>query len=271
MIDQNDISQIAEQLDTAEKTGTLTPAPTALHPDMTLDDAYRVQQAWVQRRIDQGEKIVGHKIGLTSRAMQLAVGIDEPDYGVLTDAMIIENGCAIPANRFIQPRFEVELGFRLKSRLQGDDITIFDVLNATDWIIPAIEIIDCRAPLVDPDTGKAYTVVDSIADNAANGGVIWGGNAVRPTDIDLRTVPGILYKNGKIEETGVAAGVLGHPANGLVWLTRRLAEKGAALEAGEFVLSGSFTRPVFGKPGDTIHCEFGALGQVTCSISANED
>ncbi|MEL6794322.1 MAG: 2-oxo-hepta-3-ene-1,7-dioic acid hydratase, partial [Pseudomonadota bacterium] len=124
-----------------------------------------------------------------------------------------------------------------------------------------------RAHFTDPETGEGRKVMDTISDNASNAGVIWGGRVVRPDEIDLRYVPGVLYRNGKIEETGVSAGVLGHPANGLVWLARRLAAKGVAIEAGEFVLSGSFTRPIFGRPGDTLHCDFGPLGQVSCSIA----
>lgn len=199
--------------------------------------------------------------------MQLAVGIDTPDYGVLTDAMVIDDGGVIAADRFITLRFEVELGFKLKAPLAGPDVTIFDVLNATDWVVPVIEVIDCRSALVDPETQVPLNVKDSIADNAANAGSIWGGKPVRPDAVDLTMVPRVLYRHDRIEETGVSAGVLGHPANGLVWLTRQLAELGEGLNDGEFVLGGSFTRPVAGAAGDTIQCDFGALGAVTCSIA----
>lgn len=264
----NQINELAVAYDEAEKTRVLTRAPSCIYPEFSMTDAYRVQSAWVDLRRAKGEKVVGHKIGLTSRAMQMAVGIDTPDYGVLTDAMVIDDGGIIEADRFIIPRFEVELGFKLKAPLAGPDVTIFDVLNATDWVIPAIEVIDCRSALTDPETEVPLNVRDSIADNAANAGIIWGGKPVRPDAIDLRMVPGIIYRNGRIEETGVSAGVLGHPANGLVWLTRQLAELGEGLKEGEFVLGGSFTRPVAGTPGDTIECDFGALGSVTCSIAS---
>lgn len=266
-LNDKQINALAAAYDEAETTRNLTRAPSCLHPGLSMSDAYKVQSAWVDLRLAKGETIVGHKIGLTSRAMQLAVGIDTPDYGVLTDTMVIDDGAVIAADRFIMPRFEVELGFKLKSALSGPNITIFDVLNATDWVIPAIEVIDCRSALVDPETGKPLNVMDSIADNAANGGIIWGGLPMRPDEVDLRLVPGILYKNGKIEETGVSAGVLGHPANGLVWLTRELHKVGASLGAGEFVLGGSFTRPVAGQPGDSIQCDFGSMGQVSCSLA----
>ncbi len=261
------IKALAGAYDEAEATRKLTRAPSCLYPDLSIEDAYRVQSAWVDLRLAKGEKVIGHKIGLTSRAMQLAVGIDTPDYGVLTDAMVIDDGAVIAVDRFILPRFEVELGFKLNAPLSGPDVTIFDVLNATEWVIPAIEVIDCRSHLIDPETEQPLNVKDSIADNAANGGIIWGGLPMRPEEVDLRLVPGILFKNGKIEETGVSAGVLGHPANGLVWLTRELDKVGASLKAGEFVLGGSFTRPVAGNPGDTIQCDFGAMGQVSCSIA----
>lgn len=260
------VGHLADAFDGAEQSRILVRSPSSQHPTLSMHDAYRIQSAWIQQRLARGEKVIGHKIGLTSRAMQLAVGIDTPDYGVLTDKMVVDDGAIIARDRFISPRFEVELGFKLKQTLSGPAVTIFDVLAATDWVIPAIEIIDCRAHLTDPETQAPLNVKDSIADNAANAGIIWGGRPVQPTDVDLRLVPGILYRNGKIEETGVSAGVLGHPANGIVWLTRELHKLGQSLNAGEFVLGGSFTRPVAAMPGDTIQCDFGSLGQITCSI-----
>jgi len=263
---RDEIEAMAAAYDEAERTREPVRAASQRHPDLSVEDGYRIQSAWVDLRLARGERVVGHKIGLTSRAMQVAVGIDKPDYGVLTDAMVIEDGATIAASRFIAPRFEVEIGFWLKNPLNGPNLTVIDVLNATDWIVPAIEVIDSRAHLHDPTSGWTLTVADSIADNAANAGVIWGGRPFRPGEIDLRMVPGILMRNGKIEETGVSAGVMGHPATGIVWLARELSKVGASLAAGEFVLSGSFTRPVAGEPGDTITCDFGPLGQVTCTI-----
>ena len=257
---------LAAEFDAAERQRSQIRAASLRHPGLTLADGYRIQSAWVDLRLARGERVVGHKIGLTSRAMQMAVGIDMPDYGVLTDAMVIDDGATIAPDRFISQRFEVELGFWLKAPLAGPNLTVVDVLNATDWIVPAIEVIDSRAHLRDPDTGAVLSVADSIADNALNAGVIWGGRPVRPGEIDLRYVPGILIKNGKVEETGVSAGVMGHPATGIVWLARELNKVGASLAAGEFVLSGSFTRPVAAGPGDTIACDFGPLGQVCCSV-----
>lgn len=263
---QAEITAFAAAFDRAEQRREVIRTVSQIHRNLTFDDGYRIQSAWVDMRLARGERIVGHKIGLTSRAMQLAVGIDTPDYGVLTDAMVIDDGATVNPDRFIAPRFEVELGFWLKAPLAGLDVTVRDVLNATDWVVPAIEVIDSRGYLRDPETGAALTVADSIADNACNAGVIWGGRPVKPDTVDLRMVPGILSKNGKIEETGVSAGVMGHPARGVVWLVRERHRRGERLEAGEFILSGSFTRPVAAAPGDTIACDFGHLGQVTCSI-----
>lgn len=260
------IEALAAAYDEAERTRVQVRQPSLDHPDMTIADGYAVQRAWVAMKLARGERIIGHKIGLTSRAMQQASQIDEPDYGALLDTMVIDDGAAIAADRFIRPRFEVELGFQLKSRLEGPDVTIFDVLNATDYVIPAFEVIDARCHQNDPVTGRPRKVMDTISDNAANAGVIWGGRPMRPDAVDLAWIPGILYRNGVVEETGVAAGVLGHPAKGIVWLARRLAAQGVALEPGQFVLSGSFTRPVVGQPGDSLACDFGPLGTVTCSI-----
>lgn len=260
------IERIAAAYDEAERTRAQIRQISLDHPDVTVADGYAIQKAWVGLKLARGERAIGRKIGLTSRAMQQASAIDEPDYGVLLDPMAIDDGATIPPDRFIKPRVEVELGFQLKDRVAGPNVTLFDVLNATDYVIPSFEIIDARCHSVDPDTGRTRKVMDTISDNAANAGVIWGGRPVRPDAVDLRMVPGVLYCNGKVEETGVAAGVLGHPANGLVWLARKLAPHGEALEAGSFILSGSFTRPVHAQPGDVLQCDFGPLGQITCSF-----
>ncbi len=261
------IEEAAAAFDEAERTRVQVRQPSLTHPGISLPEAYAIQSAWVAMKVARGERIIGHKIGLTSRAMQLSSQIDEPDYGSLLDTMVIDDGATIAADRFIAPRFEVELGFQLKETLQGPDITIFDVMNATDFVVPCFEIIDARCHQTDPETGRPRKVMDTISDNAANAGVIWGGRPMRPDAVDMKWVPGVLYRNGKVEETGVAAGVLGHPANGIVWLARRLGVQGVALEAGQFILSGSFTRPVTGLPGDTIACDFGPMGSLSCSIA----
>ena len=234
------------------------------HPDITIADAYAIQREWVASKIAAGRRLVGHKIGLTSRAMQLSSQIDEPDYGALLDDMLYGDGAEIPRDRYIVPRVEVELAFILERRLQGPDATLFDVLDAVRYVIPALEIIDARSHQIDPDTKRPRKVFDTIADNAANAGVVMGGRPVRVGDTDLRWVGAMMSRNAVIEETGLAAGVLNHPANGVVWLANKLAEHDVALEAGQIILSGSFTRPVYAERGDTFHVDYGALGAVSC-------
>lgn len=267
MLTPEEIERWAAALDEAERTRAPIGQISKAHPAMTLEDGYAIQRAWVTMKAARGDRPIGRKIGLTSRAMQMAVGVDEPDFGALLESMVFADGAVIPADRFIRPRVEVELGFQLGAPLAGPDVTAFDVLEATAWVAPAFELIDARVQMKDPETGATRKVMDTIADNAANAGVIRGGRAVRPTDLDLRWIPGVLYQNGRIEETGVAMGVLGDPAASVAWLARRLAATGERLEAGQFVLSGSFTRPVFAEPGDVFHCDFGPLGQVTCSFA----
>jgi 2-oxo-hept-3-ene-1,7-dioate hydratase len=196
--------------------------------------------------------------------MQLAVGVTEPDYGVLLDDMFYDDGSEIPTDRFIAPRIEAELAFRLKSDLSGPDCTIFDVLNATDFVVPAIEILDARMHMLDPETRTGRKIADTISDNAANAALVLGGRPFRPMDVDLRWVSALCYCNGRIEETGVAAGVLGHPAHGLVWLARKLAAHGERLEAGQIILSGSFIRPISVRKGQTIQADYGPFGSVSC-------
>jgi 2-oxo-hept-3-ene-1,7-dioate hydratase len=234
------------------------------YPDMTVADAYRVQRALVAAKIAEGRTIAARKIGLTSRAMQQAVSITEPDHGVIFDDMVFADGGTVPSGRFIRPRVEVELAFVLGRPLTGPGVTALDVLDATRWVTPALEILDARVQMTDPETGHLRTIVDTIADNAADAGIVTGGRAVRPDACDLRRVAALLYVNESIEETGVAAGVLGHPANGVAWLANALALHGEPLPAGQPILAGSFTRPVFVGEGDVIHADFGDLGAVTC-------
>lgn len=262
-IDAAATGELAKELDRAERTRERVRPLTARFADMTIEDAYAVNRAWVDLKVASGRTIYGHKIGLTSRAMQQAAGITEPDYGTLLDDMVFEQGSDVPRDRFITPRVEVELAFVLGKRLEGADATIFDVLNATDYVIPAVEIIDTRVHAIDPQSGAARKVQDTISDNAANAGIIVGGLPMRPDSLDMRRIGALLSRNGVIEETGLAAGVLNHPANGVAWLARRLAPWGQALEPGEVVLGGSFTRPVEGGCGDVFNADFGSLGSIS--------
>jgi 2-oxo-hept-3-ene-1,7-dioate hydratase len=264
MLTAPEISQAAARLVHAEKTRVQTGLLSILHPEMTMDDAYAVQAAYVAQRHAEGRKTIGWKIGLTSKAMQYALNITTPDSGVLLDDMAFEDGATIPADRFIQPRIEAELAFVLKAPLQGPNVTLTDVLNATDYILPALEILDTRILRADPASGKTRSIVDTISDNAANAGIVTGGRAMRPDGFDPRWAGAIVMRNAEVEETGLGAGVLNQPARGVAWLANRLGQYGQSIEAGQIVLSGSFIRPVEARPGDTILADFGPMGTVGC-------
>jgi 2-oxo-hept-3-ene-1,7-dioate hydratase len=264
MLDKTELAAMAAALDQAEHDKSYIRMFSLERPGMTIEDAYAVQRAWVALKLARGRTIKGHKIGLTSKAMQYAVGIAEPDFGVLFDDMFFYDGAQIPAGRFNEPRIEVELAFVLKAPLAGPDCTLFQVLEATDYVTPALEILESRMRRVDPETKATRKVTDTISDNAANAGIVLGGRPIKPLDIDLRWVSALLFRNGEIEETGVAAGVLNNPANGIAWLANRLAAVGESLKAGEVVLAGSFTRPVDARPGDTFHADYGPLGSISC-------
>lgn len=261
-LDRKTIDELAVRLDAAEQSRQQIGQFSLEHPEMTIDDGYAVSRAWVAAKIAGGRKVIGHKIGLTSRAMQRSSNVNEPDFGTLLDDMLFEPGGDIPVERFIEPRLEVELAFILKDQLRGPGCTIFDVLNATDYVTPALEIIDARIERIDQASGKTRKVQDTISDNAANAGIVLGGRPVRPDAVDLRWVSALLYRNGVIEESGVAAAVLNHPANGIAWLAQRLAAHGESLEPGQIVLAGSFTAPVFAKAGDSFHADYGPLGSI---------
>lgn len=261
-LDATTIHALAQDLHRSERSGEPLEHVSKIHPAMTIDDSYAIQRAWVALKLAEGRTVKGHKIGLTSRAMQVSSQISEPDYGCLLDDMFFRDGGDIPMARFIRPRVEVELAFVLGRRLAGPAVTIFDVLAATDYVVPALEIIDARIEQFDRVTGAPRKVLDTIADNAANAGVVLGGRPVKVDTLDLRWCGALLYRNGVIEESGLAAAVLNHPANGVAWLAGKLALHDEGLEVGEVVLAGSFTRPVAMSLGDVFHADYGALGSI---------
>ena len=258
MLDRTAIDQIASELAEADRTRELIPRITKRFPDATVEDSYEIQGVWRDQQIAAGRRLVGRKIGLTSKAMQAATGIIEPDYGVMFDDTVYENGSIIDYNRFLNVRIEVELAFLLKAPLEGPHCSIFDVLRATEYVVPALEILNSHIEL------EGRTIVDTISDNAAYGGMVIGGNPTKPDAVDLRWVSALLYKNETIEETGVAAGVLNHPATGVAWLANKFHQHGSRLEAGELILAGSFTRPMWVEQGDSVLCDYGPMGTVSC-------
>lgn len=245
----------------AERSGSQIGLLSRDFPGMTLDDAYAVQDAFVARKREAGGRVIGWKIGLTSRAMQDALGIETPDSGVLFDDMLFEDGAEVPRGRFIQPRIEAEIAFVTKTALGGAPDRA-EVLAATGYVAPSLEILDTRIVRRDAETGAARTVCDTIADNAANAGLVLG-EARHAPDTDLRWVGAIVSRDGVVEETGLGAGVLNDPVTSVIWLAERLARYGQRIEAGQIVLSGSFIRPVECPPGTRIGADFGPFGSVT--------
>lgn len=262
MLDEVTTRLLAAELHEAERNRVQIGQFSKRFPEITIEDGYRIGRAWVEIKRAEGRTVRGHKIGLTSRAMQHAVQIAEPDYGTLLDDMFFAEGGDIPFDRFITPMVEVELAFVLARPLKGPGVTITDVLAATDYIVPSLELIDSRMERIDPATKSMRRATDTISDNAANAGIVVGARPVRPDAVDLRWVGAMLYRNGVIEETGLAAGVLNHPANGVAWLANKLGAWGECLEAGEVVLGGSFTRPVNAAKGDVFHADYGPLGGI---------
>ena len=260
----DDITSATRRLHQAEQSRQQIRQLSQQHPAITIADAYAIQKAWIEIKVAEGRAIKGHKIGLTSKAMQSALNIDEPDSGVLLDDMFFADGGLVPSDRFIATRVEAELAFIMKTRLAGPGCTLFDVLNATDFVVPALEILDTRIERVDSETRATRKIFDTIADNAANAGIVLGGRPLRPLDADLRWIGALCFKNGQLEETGLAAGVLNHPATAVAWLANQIAPHGLALEAGQVVLAGSFIRPIETRKGDTIQADFGPYGSVSC-------
>lgn len=263
MLEAPVMAALAAELQASERSRVQVEQFSRRHPTMTMADAYAVQREWIRLQTAEGRRPIGHKIGLTSRAMQLAAQITEPDYGTLLDSMLLRDGSEIEAARFIVPRFEVEFAFILARPLKGPGVTLCDVLNATDHVVPALELIDARIEQFDRHTKAPRSVIDTISDNAANAGIVLGGRPMRVDAVDWRWAGALLFKNGVIEESGLGAAVLNHPGHGVAWLANKLALHDEQLHAGEIVLGGSFTRPVPCAAGDTFHADYGRLGSIS--------
>lgn len=258
--------RVAADLLMAEDTGNQIDLITLRHPEMDMDDAYAVQREIYERKLAQGLNVIGWKIGLTSKAMQYALNINVPDSGILFDNMLFASGATVPRGRFIQPRIEAEIAFVIKTALGGESVVREDVLAATDFVAPSLEILDTRIRRADPASGKMRTVYDTISDNAANAGIVLGIEKHAVDAFDLRWTGVLTYRNDEIEETGLGAGVLNDPVESVVWLARRMAQYGQVIEPGQVILSGSFIRPIECLPGTHIHADFGDFGNVDISF-----
>ncbi|MBE9637207.1 2-oxo-hepta-3-ene-1,7-dioic acid hydratase [Salipiger pacificus] len=260
-----EIERAAADLLEAERARRQIGLLSLRHPGITLDDAYAIQTAQIARKLAEGRRVLGWKIGLTSKAMQAALGIDTPDSGILYDDMDFQNGGVVPAGRFIQPRIEAEIAFIMKAPLSGD-ATREQVLAATGAVAPALEILDTRILRSDPATGQSRRIFDTVADNAANAGIVLGAERHAPESLDLRWVGAIVTRDAEVVATGLGAAVLNDPVTSLVWLARRMGQYGQRIEAGQVVLSGSFIGPVECPPGTEIHADFGSFGAVSLSF-----
>ena len=256
MLSEAERREVVVSLLESHRTKVQGRRPSEMFPGIEIADAYAISSAVAQERVKQGGRIIGHKIGLTSKAMQASSKIDEPDFGYLFDDLVLQDGAKVPFESFCVPRVEPELTFILKEPLKEPGVSFVDVMRATEWVVPSIEIIDARVT-------EPRKIFDTVADNGAAAGIVLGGRPIRPEAVDLRWVGAIFYRNSEIEETGLAAGVLGHPAMAVAWLANKVAPFGVTLEPGHMMLSGSFTRPVWASKGDTLHADFGPMGGVS--------
>ena len=255
------IAAAASALVEAEANGKQIGLLSLEYPELTMDDAYRIQSGITKIKLSSGRKITGWKIGLTSKAMQSALNIDIPDSGILFDDMHFENNDSIAKGRFIQPRIEAEIAFVMKAKVDGLNATRESVLAAIDYVAPAIEILDTRITRQDANTGKVRNVNDTISDNAANAGIVLGDQRHKVDAHDLRWVGAIVSRNGEVEETGLGAGVLNDPVESVLWLVQRMAKYNLNIEPGHVILSGSFIRPLECPSGSQINADFGPFGQ----------
>lgn len=239
----------AEMLNTAHRTHKQVPSLKKTFPEMEIEDAYRIQEIQVKQRVDAGAKIKGYKVGLTSKVMQELAGIDEPDYGVLLDDMFIPEDSTIDLNKFFWPNVEIELAFVMKHSLQGPNVNAAEVIRATEFVLPAIELVEKRV-----ETREG--VVDTIADLASCASVVLGGNPMLLTDFDIRNVQGAIHKNGELITEGSSKAVMGNPVNAIAWLANKLHEFGVSFNAGDTILSGSFIRVVPTADGDHFIARF---------------
>ncbi|MEV4127412.1 2-keto-4-pentenoate hydratase [Nocardia sp. NPDC049707] len=248
--------ELADELAAAERDRVGIDPLIARHPDIDVVDAYEIQLINIRRKLDNGAKVVGHKVGLSSLAMQQMMGVDEPDYGHLLADMEVFEDVPVEAARYLIPRVEVEVGFILGADLPGEDCTEADVLAATVAYAPSIELIDSR--IKDWKIGLA----DTISDNASSAGFVLGAARVAPKDLDIKAIDAVLTRNGEVIAQGRSDAVLGDPVIAVAWLARKVAGFGVRLKAGDIVLPGSCTRAIDARAGDSFLAEFTGLGSV---------
>jgi 2-keto-4-pentenoate hydratase len=262
MLDATTRSQIVADLIETRQTRKALPLLTQTYPQITVVDAYAIQKAFVDHRLTQGRTVRGYKVGLTSKAMQDMSGATEPDFSAMTDDLFLPEDTPLEAARFFRPLIEIEIAFVMKSALKGPGILPVDVLRATDFVLPSIEVVDFR---VGPAPGM--TVIDTVADLAACGAAVLGANPCRLEDLDLRRVLGQMIINGKVEQEGYASAVLGNPVTAVAWLANKLGEFGITFEAGQTILTGSFVRAMPVKAGDEVVARFDSgLGDVVTAF-----
>ncbi|WP_405488347.1 2-keto-4-pentenoate hydratase [Nocardia sp. NBC_00511] len=248
--------ELADELAAAERDRTPIDPLVARYPDIDVVDAYEIQLINMRQRFAGGAKVVGHKVGLSSKAMQQMMGVDEPDYGHLLAEMEVYEDVPVETGRFLYPRVEVEVGFILGADLPGEDCTEEDVRKATVAYAPSIELIDTRI--------KEWKIglCDTIADNASSAGYVLGKARVSPDQLDIKTIDAVLTRNGEVIAEGRSDAVLGDPTIAVAWLARKVAQFGVRLKAGDIVLPGSCTRAIDARPGDEFIAEFAGLGSV---------
>lgn len=254
------VEQIADTLLEAERSKQAVPPITSQYSDLNVTEAYKVQLEILKRKLSDGRTVIGKKVGLTSQAMQKMLGVNEPDYGHLLDDMKIPHNGKVKVSDLLSPKIEAEIGFILGEDLQGPNVTFLDVLMATKYVVPTLEIIDSR--IADWKIG----LVDTVADNGSSALVVVGEQMTEIAGIDLRSVGMILSKNGEMVATGSGAAALGHPAHAVAWLANKLHEFGISLKAGELILPGALSAAVAVKEGDTITAQFGPVGSVTVTF-----
>ena len=255
------IQEAATRLLVAEETKRVIEPLTVSYPGITVDEAYHTQLEIIRRKVEKGGIIVGKKIGATSKAIQNMFGVNQPDYGHLLADMMFVEGETISLANYIQPKVEFEIAFILKKDLKGPNVSILDVIDATDYIVPAIEVIDSRIE------DWKIKFEDTVADNGSSASAIIGGNPTKLEGIDLSRIGMVAYQNGEMIDTGAVAAVLGNPLRSVAWLANSLSKYGVSLNAGEIILSGALTRAVEVKKNDTFTAEFAHIGSVTASFN----